>query len=265
MQQLKDKLAVAERTAKAEAQLKERYQLRFKVLEERLKASNGNSRGPSEVRSTCNGPSRRQSLGGAESVSRSSSNGYLLRKASNLQVGSYQSNSAATLLRHAEASSSSFEEGSGSLDSDKSIPEKINLDNAVTIASNQTQSSQTVVKCEKHLNGMPMEKSKSEHEDYVSGILYDILQKEVITLRKACHEKDQSLNDKDDAIEMLAKKVDTLSKAMEVEAKKMRREAAAREKEVAAMRVSKEHDHRTRRSSAPRAAHLLSARNPRNS
>lgn len=59
---------------------------------------------------------------------------------------------------------------------------------------------------------------------------------------------------------MLAKKVDTLNKAMEVESKKMRREMAAMEKEVAAMQVSKERDHRTRRSSAPRAAQLLSAR-----
>ncbi|KAB5527895.1 hypothetical protein DKX38_021742 [Salix brachista] len=34
-----------------------------------------------------------------------------------------------------------------------------------------------------------------------------------VALRKAGHEKDQSLKDKDDAIEMLAKKVDTLTKA----------------------------------------------------
>ncbi|XP_075638779.1 microtubule-associated protein 70-2-like isoform X2 [Castanea sativa] len=38
MQQLRDKLAVAERTTKAEAQLKEKYQKQFKVLEERLKS-----------------------------------------------------------------------------------------------------------------------------------------------------------------------------------------------------------------------------------
>jgi hypothetical protein len=38
--------------------------------------------------------------------------------------------------------------------------------------------------------------------DTVSGVLYDMLQKEVINLRKAMHEKDQSLKDKDDAIEV---------------------------------------------------------------
>lgn len=53
---------------------------------------------------------------------------------------------------------------------------------------------------------------------------------------------------------MLAKKVDTLNKAMEVEGKKMRREVAAMEKEVSAMRNSIEHDQRTRRLGAPRAA-----------
>ena len=41
-----------------------------------------------------------------------------------------------------------------------------------------------------------------ETEDTVPGLLYDLLQKEVIALRKAGHEKDQSLKDKDDAIEV---------------------------------------------------------------
>ncbi|KAI3964657.1 hypothetical protein MKX01_020474 [Papaver californicum] len=96
------------------------------------------------------------------------------------------------------------------------------------------------------LNGSPDRKPGDfpivDSEDSVSGILYDMLQKEVIGLRKASHEKDQSLKDKDDAIEMLGKNVDTLTKAMEVEAKKMRREVAVMEKEVAAMCVDKEHE-----------------------
>lgn len=48
MQQLRDKLAIAERTAKYEAQLKEKYQLRLKVLEQSLRSSNGGSRIGSE-------------------------------------------------------------------------------------------------------------------------------------------------------------------------------------------------------------------------
>jgi hypothetical protein len=39
-------------------------------------------------------------------------------------------------------------------------------------------------------------------EDSVPGVMYDLLQKEVVALRKAGHEKDQSLKDKDDAIEV---------------------------------------------------------------
>ncbi|KAL8523651.1 hypothetical protein ACS0TY_013572 [Phlomoides rotata] len=87
IQHLKDKMAVAERAAKAEAQFKEKYQLRFKVLQERLKGN----------------------------------------------------------------------------------PNSINC-------------------------------ALSQGRKCVSGTLYDMLQKEVIILRKVCHEKDQSINDKDDAI-----------------------------------------------------------------
>ncbi|MCP6177701.1 hypothetical protein NL439_25895, partial [Klebsiella pneumoniae] len=44
--------------------------------------------------------------------------------------------------------------------------------------------------------------STVDTEDSVPGVLYDLLQKEVVALRKAGHEKDQSLKDKDDAIEV---------------------------------------------------------------
>ncbi|XVE90722.1 hypothetical protein DITRI_Ditri20bG0100100 [Diplodiscus trichospermus] len=249
MQQLRDKLAVAERAAKAEAHLKEKYQLRFKVLEERLKASTGNSRTASEGRSMSNGSSRRLSLGGAENFSKSSSNIYLSRRTLNPNSGSFRSNSACTLLRNAKMSSRSFDGGSRSLDRDNLIPDVTEKEGMLPRTGDQILGK--VVRCEESANGIT-EKSKAEHEDFVSGMLYDMLQKEVISWRKACHEKDQSLKDKDYAIEMLAKKVETLNKAMEVEAKKMRREVAAMEKEVAAMRVGKEHDQRTRRMSAPR-------------
>lgn len=246
MQQLRDKLAVAERTAKAEAQLKEKYHLRFKVLEERLKPSpSGNSRTTSEGRSTSNGPSRRQSLGGAENLSKSSSNGFLpSRRTPTPQSGSLRSNNASALLKLAKVSSRSFDGGSRSLDRDKRISNAIAKENSPSTSSEQ-------ITCEP---STPIEKTKTENEDCVSGMLYDMLQKEVITLRKACHEKDQSLKDKDDAIEMLSKKVDTLNRAMEVEARKMRREVAAMGKEVAAMRVGHEHDVRAQRVSAPRGA-----------
>ncbi|KAG5055035.1 hypothetical protein JHK85_007545 [Glycine max] len=255
MQQLRDKLAIAERTAKAEAQMKEKYQLRFKVLEERVKTSNGNSKFTvSDGRNIGTGPSRRQSFGEAESLSASSSNGYQSRKNSISRSGSLRSNSANVLLKHAKLSSRSFDGGSRNLERERPTSDANGLDNMPTNYNNQTITRETITTHEESANGTPVEKSKSENEDYVSGMLYDMLQKEVISLRKACHEKDQTLKDKDDAIEMLAKKVDTLSKAMEVEARKMRREVASMEKEVAAMRISKEHDHRAWQASAPRGA-----------
>ncbi|XP_024019567.1 microtubule-associated protein 70-1 [Morus notabilis] len=248
MQQLRDKLAIAERTAKAEAQLKEKYLMRFKVLEERLKRSNAGSRTASEARSTSNGSSRRQSLGGAENFSRLSANGYLSKRISNPQAGLQRSNSAAVLLKNAKVSSGSFDGGSRSVETDKL------KDNVPSNVSDQTEMTGTNGRKDDGPNATPTGNSRTEREDYVSGMLYDMLQKEVITLRKACNEKDQTLKDKDDAIEMLTKKVDTLNKAMEVEAKKMRREVATMEKEVAAMRNGSEHDQRTRRLSASRAA-----------
>ncbi|KAJ1395051.1 Microtubule-associated protein 70 [Sesbania bispinosa] len=215
----------------------EKYQLRLKVLEERFKAPNGNSKiTASNGRSIATGPSRRQSFGGAESLSTSSSNGYLSRKNLSSKSESLRSNSANVLLKYAK------------------LADANGLDDMPTSTNDQTITSETITTHEESANGTLTEKSKAEHEDYVSGTLYDMLQKEVISLRKACHEKDQNLKSKDDAIEMLAKKVDTLNKAMEVEARRMRREVASMEKEVAAMRVNKEHDHRTRRASAPRGA-----------
>ncbi|KAB2631117.1 microtubule-associated protein 70-2-like [Pyrus ussuriensis x Pyrus communis] len=252
MQQLRDKLAVAQRTAKAEAQLKEKYQLRFKVLEDKFKASNGKARAASDGRILSNGPSRRQSIGGSDIVSQLSSNGYLYRTKSNLQSGFNRSNSATAILKEAKVSTRSFEDATGK-------------DIMPNSANDQTEMNEVIGRHEESSNGTLGEQSRREHEDYVSGVVYDMLQKEVVSLRKACHEKDQTLKDKDDVIEMLAKKVDTLSKAMEVESKKMRREVAAKEKEVSAMRVTKEHDQRTRRLSAPRGAinssHTLSSRN----
>jgi predicted RNase H-like nuclease (RuvC/YqgF family) len=111
------------------------------------------------------------------------------------------------------------------------------------------------VKTTKNLEGADLPHEKADigasdgADDTVSALLYDMLQKEVVALRKSSYEKDQSLKDKDDALEMLSKKVDTLTKAMEVEAKKMRREVTAVEKEVVILRAEKEQERRARRSS----------------
>ncbi|KAK8942092.1 Microtubule-associated protein 70-2 [Platanthera guangdongensis] len=246
MQQLRDKLTVAERTAKYEAQLKEKYHLRLKVLEEGMKMSSGSGqRTNSEGKSVSNGSSRRQSLGGADNISKASPNGLLTRRTSSFQFRSPLSSGSSTVLKHAKGTSKSFDGGSRSYDRNKVLA------NGITFSLNkpieETREGEAHSNWKDILEEKPNELQTEDADDSVSGLLYDMLQKEVIILRKACYEKDQSLKDKDDAIEMLAKKVDTLTKAMEVEAKKMRRELSSMEKEVASMRVEKEQDSRAKR------------------
>ncbi|XP_076899287.1 microtubule-associated protein 70-1-like [Bidens hawaiensis] len=212
MQHLKEKLTVAERTAKAEAQLKEKYHLRFKVLEERFKSSSGKSVGrATPERPISNGRSQRQSLGGVESLNRSSSSRY----------------SSRSLLKTGTISSKVFD-CSKLVVSSKLFPNE------------DDHASET-------------DKPNSKPLDFVSGMLYDMLQKEVLNLQKACHQKDQNLKEKDSTIEILARNVETLNRAIEVENKKTRREMSAKEKEIAALRVDKGRESRmSRKPSAPR-------------
>ncbi|CAI9096773.1 OLC1v1032986C1 [Oldenlandia corymbosa var. corymbosa] len=249
MQQLRDKLAVTERTAKSEAQLKEKYQLRLKVLEETLR-SPGSIRSTPDGRSSSNGLSRRQSLGGAENISKIASNGFLPKRSPSFQL---RSSGSSSVLKHAKGTSKSFDGGSRSLDRGKILLNGTGPNFKQSHSFDVTKESEPEKSTWKESQDeKPSDTRVGDTEDTVPGVLYDLLQKEVVALRKAGNEKDQSLKDKDDAIEMLAKKVETLTKAMEVEAKKMRREVAAMEKEVAAMRVEKEHENRAKRFSNSR-------------
>ncbi|KAF8098143.1 hypothetical protein N665_0272s0012 [Sinapis alba] len=265
MQQLRDKLAITDRAAKSEAQLKEKFQLRLKVLEETLRGTSSSStRNTSEARSMSNGPSRRQSLGGPDNLQKFPLNGSFSKKAPVSQMRHSLSINSTSVLKNAKGTSKSFDGGTRSLDRGKALlngPGNYSFKKACDDAATKEPES---------ANGWKEtseEKPQSENpaaEDSVPGVLYDLLQKEVVSLRKASHEKDQSLKDKDDAIEMLAKKVETLTKAMEVEAKKMRREVSAMEKEVAAMRVEKDQDNRAKRfsnsKSSSNTAQILAAR-----
>ncbi|XP_018439862.2 microtubule-associated protein 70-2 [Raphanus sativus] len=271
MQQLRDKLAITDRAAKSEAQLKEKFQLRLKVLEETLRGtSSSSSRSTSETtRSMSNGPSRRQSLGGSDNFQRLPSNGSFSKKAPVSQMRHSLSINSTSVLKNAKGTSKSFDGGTRSLDRGKAL-----LNGPGNYSFNKASSSDDAAKEPELANGWKETTSEEEKppqgekpaatEDSVPGVLYDLLQKEVVSLRKASHEKDQSLKDKDDAIEMLAKKVETLTKAMEVEAKKMRREVSAMEKEVAAMRVEKDQDNRAKRfsnsKSSSNTAQILAAR-----
>ncbi|KMS97329.1 hypothetical protein BVRB_6g156080 [Beta vulgaris subsp. vulgaris] len=244
MQQLRDKLAITERAAKTEAQLKEKFQLRLKVLEENLRGTSTNSnRSTPEGRSISNG--RRQSLGGADTMSKA--NGFLPKRSPTLQSRSSLTSSASMMLRHAKGVSKSFDGGTRSLDRGKIMLNGSSTNYAVNQSSEGSKECEAQSTCKEDSDEKPNDAEIAVKEDSVPGVLYDLLQKEVVALRKAGLEKDQSLKDKDDAIEMLAKKVETLTKAMEVEAKKMRREVAAMEKEVAAMRLEKEQENRAKR------------------
>ncbi|XP_010553646.1 PREDICTED: microtubule-associated protein 70-3-like [Tarenaya hassleriana] len=258
MQQLRDKLAIAERAAKSEAQLKEKFQMRLKVLEDSLRgSSSGGNRGAFDGRNVTNGPSRRQSLGGADNMSKFSSNGFLSKRTPSSQLRS-SSSGISTVLKHAKGTSRSFDGGTRSLDRGKVLTNGSRSNFLFNQSSGEGETSSAAKDGDS--DEKPKEKPATiNNEDSVPGILYDLLQKEVITLRKASQEKDQSIKDKDEAIEMLAKKVETLTKAMEVEAKKMRREVAAMEKEVAAMRGVESKSRRSAKGSSS-TAQLLSGR-----
>lgn len=226
MQQLKDKLAIAERAAKSEAQLKvkipiilvlsaviifdidliliffvyyqEKYHLRFKVLEERLKGyPNGINRSTSQGRTMSNGTLRRQSLGGSENLSKPSSNGILSRNG-RLSASSRIIN-ASSLLKQERDSSSSFESDGELSNGDRRVADS---DRLLTNGKDTPPNNGITHPCENGNGVVLTEKLVNGYEDCVSGTLYDMLQKEVISLRKSCHEKDQSLKDKDDAIEV---------------------------------------------------------------
>ncbi|XP_075491635.1 microtubule-associated protein 70-1-like [Primulina tabacum] len=245
MQQLKDKLAIADRAVKAEAQLKEKYYSRFKFLEERLKPrSNSTTRASLQGKSLTSGTSRRMSLGGAENLAIPSSNVFQSKKL-NLSKSSRTIISSNSLLRQVNIMPSAFEGDSRLTRGDRVVAEMGEKDNRLA-PGKDGQNNIIATPCENGDGYTLTEKLERENHDYVSGMLYDMLQKEVTMLRKSSHEKDQRMKDKDDAIEMLTKKVETLNKSMEVEAKKMRREVAAMEKEVATIRNVKEHDPRNR-------------------
>ncbi|MED6183391.1 hypothetical protein PIB30_037483 [Stylosanthes scabra] len=252
IQRLKDKLAISERTSKAESQLKDKLKLRLKTLEEGLKQfsndppnSNVFSRSPKEEKSsilgflTTSGGMRKRST----SQPRGSTVGSSLFQQPNMK--NMNTDNVAAMLKQGSPARKRYISAENALK--KGIwasrskaadgGEKENEINVNTVMKLNRFSDQNEA-AEIRNTAVVDEDSKSKitndfgSEDVVSGFLYDKLQKEVINLRKSCEVKDRNLQAKDEEIKMLAKKVDVLTKAMEVEWKKMKREAAAREKEA---------------------------------
>lgn len=241
MQLLRDKLSAAERATRAEAQLKERYLFRLKVVEDGLKSSlksgiNCENRSNAVF-------SRSRSVNGVDVSPNPSTPS---RKSSSIS-----SKSPSMLLKHAKGASRSYDGGStspGDRCKTKLYGDTYRNDGKLLRddVEEATSTSNISTNVEDNAENQRIEHGDALRDDYVSGVLYDVLQKEVVALRKACLEKEQCIKDKDNSIEVLAKKVDTLSNAMEVERRKLRREKAVLEKELASSHVEKESDKKSR-------------------
>lgn len=260
MQRLRDKLAVSERAAKAEAQMKEKFKLRLKTLEEGLRRGtnvsvNGNllcaspkteksskifsfltsngglkKRSSSQPRATTNrsSPLRQPNMQDeAENVAREFNSMNSLRK--KFASEEYLLKKGMWVSRNKVIDSTGKENAEKKTYSDESIDKSAD--------EKKTASGESMTDSNGDAELASKGSAKLDDEDLVSGFLYDKLQKEVIGLRRFSEAKDSILNAKEQEIQMLMKKVDTLTKAIEVESKKVKRETASREKEAAQMRV----------------------------
>ncbi|GAU14718.1 hypothetical protein TSUD_203670, partial [Trifolium subterraneum] len=239
MQRLKEKLAISERTVKAESQLKEKLKVRLNTLEEGLKhfssypaTSNVFSWSPKAEKSnikgslTTSGGARKRST----SQPRASSIGSPLFHQRNIKtntntVGGNLKQESPMKMKYASAenmlkkgiwtSRSKVADITGEKENEMQVNTDINLNNI---------NAKTIVDEDEDFQSKKPNDSGSD--DVVSGFLYDRLQKD-----------------------MLIKKVDALIKAMDVEWKKMKREAAAREKEVSAIKPDDNRKNRNTNSS----------------
>ncbi|KAJ6408511.1 hypothetical protein OIU84_011767 [Salix udensis] len=263
MQRLKDKLAVSERTANAEAQLKEKMKLRLKTLEEGLKHVSSFSVSPN---ASCGSPKPGKtsnilgfltSNGGIRKRSTSQPRGSTISRSSPLRQPSIETENASAVGIHNRADRFKKKCGSGEnllrkgmwmsrskvVDSGGKENAEVKTNTDSYIDKHKSNDAAISAETNSKVGGNEDLQSKggtiSSSEDVVSGFLYDRLQKEVINLRKYCETKECSLNAKDQEIQMLMKKVDALTKSIEVEFRKVKREAAAREKEAASAKPNK--------------------------
>ncbi|CAN0908759.1 Microtubule-associated protein 70-5 [Linum grandiflorum] len=224
MQRVKDKLAISERTGKAEAQLKGKLKLRLQTLEEGLKQASSISTNSNRFQES---PIREKSILGFLT------NNAGLRKRSASQP---RASMVSTDKRKSDRKQGCNENAvrkslwaarSRVVDTDsmgKPNAEKKSKD------ANNTEIDRVETMNQAAENGEVQERGtmKPEAEDFVSGFLYDQLQKEVINLRKACEAKDNCLNAKDQQIQMLMRKVDSLTKSIEAAAKRKKETRSAK-------------------------------------
>ncbi|KAL8099978.1 microtubule-associated protein 70-5-like [Apium graveolens] len=245
MQRLKDKLAISERRANTEAQLKDKLKLRLKTLEEGLKSTN-----TSVDHKASSGTPKPGNSSSTENIS----TGERMRSVSQPRGSSVRPSPKPVLEKDLKRGNSlKMRYGFGELLVRKGLwssRSKVgNIDDLERAKMGRENNDMNIDKIKENGsevldNVEPYVCVKEDPEsitglnpykdDIVSGFLYDKLQKEVICLRKSCEKKDDNLNAKNEEIKVLMKKVDTLVRALEVESRKTKREAAAREKNSAA-------------------------------
>ncbi|KAI3499018.1 hypothetical protein L1887_34810 [Cichorium endivia] len=226
MQRLRDKLTISERTAKSEAQLKEKVKLRLKTLEDGLKNSSCGS--PKVDKSnhffgilSSNGGRKRST---SQPRASSTTSGEV-RRGNSLNK---KYNSGENLVKK-----SLWASRSRVVDRDEKENNEMVLENTAGVNLGKFKDDRDHVGTGRVAAGGGdgrQDESAAGGFDVVSGFLYDKLQKEVISLRKFCGMKDDMLNEKVEENKVLIKKVENLVKAMEVESKKWKREAAMRDK-----------------------------------
>ncbi|TYH67715.1 hypothetical protein ES332_D06G207300v1 [Gossypium tomentosum] len=221
MQRLKDKLAVSERTAKAEAQLKEKLKLRLKILEDGLKHASSLS-----VNASYGSPKPDKSSNILGLLTGSSGP----RKRSTSQPRA--STISATLLQRpsveTETANTRIRQGSSlrrrPVSEENMVTKNLWASRCKVADSSEKENAENKVNEQTEKKNNEENENRGNAEDMVSGFLYDKLQKEVINLRKFCEAKDNSLNAKDEEIKMLMKKVEAFSRAMEMESKRVKKE-----------------------------------------
>ena len=204
--------------------------MRLKVLEEGLKpVTNGAPRRTEEVRSSS---TTRRPTSGSEEASKLLANGSRRLRSAVTQVRASMASQTLMRATNGRLTSKSFD-GGRSLDAGTTRMkafsngfEELRTGRRISVAAEpnpeplytaelkpNSASPNEMVKPEAAKSEVGEIKSEKESakpeagsatfiEDPVPGVLYDLLQKEVVNLRKASHEKDQSLKDKDDAIEV---------------------------------------------------------------
>ncbi|CAI0460545.1 unnamed protein product [Linum tenue] len=190
IQRLRDKLIVSERTAKAEAQLKEKLKLRLKTLEEGLKQASSIAANSNKFRESPKRGLRKRSASQPR-ASMVAGRGLLLQQA-NMETerkdSRKQGSSESMVRKSLWASRSRVVDSTG----------KENAEGRANADPNADKNVKDIENAEAANEALQEKGSKSPRaEDSVSGFLYDKLQKEVINLRRACEAKDNSLIEKD--------------------------------------------------------------------